>query len=148
MAYTANHLRCLAQRRVFVDDPADATVARYVSPDGAGTFADMRNFQRLLVGCMLYTGTGVLTFKIFGAKTAAGGDAAVIIAHADPTPADAQGDTVWLEITAEQLRALGADFRYVAVEIDNDAAGDVNVFAWEFADPRFPADELTDDYIS
>jgi hypothetical protein len=148
MAYTANRLRCRAKRQMFVDDPADATTARYISPDGAATFADMRDFASLLVGLLFYTGTGVLTFKIFGATSAAGAGATVIAVHAAPTDADAQGDTLWLEITAEQLRALGADFRYVAVEIDNDAAGDVNIFSFEFGDPRFAKDELTDDAIA
>ena len=148
MAYTANRLRTKAKRQMFVDDPADATVARYISPAGAATFADMRGYASLLVGLLFYTGTGVLTFKIFGATSAAGAGATEIVAHAAPTGPDAQGDVIWLEILAEQLRALGEGYRYVAVEIDNDAAGDVNVFYFEFGDPTFAGDGLTADAVA
>lgn len=148
MAYTANKMRCQAFRKMVIDDPADATVARYISPDGAGTFYDMRDYDSLLVQCLLYTGTGVLTFKIVGDTAATETAPRVIVEHATPTTADAAGDMLVLEITAEQLRALGADYRYVAVQIDNDASDDVNVFNFEFGQPRFPRDGLTADYIS
>lgn len=148
MAYTANKLKSVAYRKSVIDNPADATVARYVGPGGAGVFADMRNYAALLVSCLFYSGTGVLTFKVFGATDAAGTGATVIAAHSDPTVADAAGDQVFLEISAEQLRALGASYRYVAVEIDNDHADDINILGFEFAAPRDAYDALTADVIA
>lgn len=148
MSYTAHKLRASALRRLVIDDPADATVARYIGPGGAGVFADMGLYGKLLVAAMLHSGTGILTFRIVGATSAAGAGATPIIAHADPTVADAAGDTVFLEITAEQLRALGPDFRYVAAEMDNDLNTDVNVLYFEFADPTFAHLDLTADVIA
>lgn len=143
MAYTANRLRALLKQLMFLDDPADATVERYVS------WQDMRDYGSLLISCMFVSGTGVLTFKIFGDSDAAGGGTPTeIIAHATPTTADAAGDTLVLEITAEQLHALGAGYRYVSAKIDNDAAGDINVFTYTFCEPRFAHDALTADVIA
>lgn len=149
MAYTANKMRCRAKRFMIHDDPADATVARYISPSGAGTFYDMRDYGSFLAMAMIGTlAGGVLTYKIFGAKSAAGDTPLEIVAHAAPTDCDAAGDFLVLECTAEQLHALGAGYRYIGVEIDNDAAGDVMEHYFELGEPRFPQDDLTDDYIS
>lgn len=144
MAYTANKLASRLKAVTHIDNVADATVARYAPT----TFFDMRDFNSLLVLCALVSGTGVLTFKIFGATSAAGAGATVIATHSAPTDADAAGDTLVLEITAEQLRALGDAYRYVAVEIDNDHADDINAITYIFGGGRFNADGLTADVIS
>jgi 4-diphosphocytidyl-2C-methyl-D-erythritol kinase len=108
-----------------LDNPADATVARNV------TVIDMRDYENLLVHCTFVSGTGVLTFRLLASGSSTGADTPVLIrAHAAPTVADAAGDTLVLECTAEEMAALATSTcvhpRYVCVEMDNDHADDIN----------------------
>ena len=135
--------------RLFRDDPADARIARQIS------------WQKMQGDCfaalaMLVSGTGVLTFKIFAATNAAGADAVEVQAHADPTKADAAGDQLVLEIAGEEviskLQAAGADLEgkeiHVSVQMDNDAANDINSIAYVFGKLRNPRAAATADIIA
>ena len=105
--------------RTYLDDPADATVARKIAWVEMGL--------SFLALAQLISGTGVLTFKIFCADNSDGtGNVTSVKAHATPTTADAAGDMLHLEVSAEEVHAASATGRYVSVEMDNSAAGDVN----------------------
>lgn len=126
---------------MYLDDPADATVARHIGWVPMG-----RSF---LARCMLVSGTGVLTFKIFAATDASGSGATVVKAHPAPTDADAAGDILVLETSAEEVKAALAGATHVSVEMDNGAAGDVNIVDYivegGLAGGRFNYADLTAD---
>lgn len=109
---------------MYVHNVADATVATKIA------WIDMRGYEKLLVAATLVSGTGLLTAKLYCSGSSTGADTPVLIrAHSDPTVADAAGDTVYLECTAEEIAAL-ADAtcvrpRYVALELDCDHADDI-----------------------
>lgn len=129
-----------------LDNPADATVARNV------TVLDMRDYEKLLVHLTFVSGTGVLTFRLLASGSSTGADTPVLIrAHAAPTDADAAGDTLVLECTAEELAPLATATcvhpRYVCVEVDNDHADDINSLVYIRAGGK-QADALTAGVIS
>src|SRR3990167_9961861 len=80
--------------RTYNDDPADATVARYIA------WVDMRDFDYFAAVVMFQSGTGVLTFKIFAATDSSGTSATEVKAHSAPTAADAAGGVVVLGVSA------------------------------------------------
>lgn len=103
--------------RTYIHDPADATVATKIA------WVPMsRNFLALAT---LVSGTGILTFKIFAALNSAGGTPTLVKSHAAPTDADAAGDQLILETSAEEVLAALAHATHVSVEMDCDAAGDI-----------------------
>jgi hypothetical protein len=126
--------------KMYLDDPADATVERAI-----GWVAMSEKFMAL---CLFYTGTGVLTFKIYAALTSAGGTPTLVKAHATPTVADAAGDVLVLETTAEEVAAALAGATHVSVYMDNDAAGDTNVITYIRSNLRFAEDGGTADVIA
>lgn len=128
--------------RSYLDDPSDATTARYIA------WVDMRDFDYFAAIAMLHSGTGILTFKIFAATDSAGAGATLVKAHSDPTTADAAGDMVVLEVSAEQIRGVLSAARYVSVEMDNDASGDVNVVTYIRCASRHAYRALTADVIA
>ena len=128
--------------RSYNDDPADATVARYIA------WVDMRDFDYFAAVVMFQSGTGVLTFKIFAATDSSGTSATEVKAHSAPTAADAAGDVLVLEVSAEQVRAVLSAARYVSVEMDNDASGDVNVVTYIRCASRHAYRGLTADVIA
>src|SRR3990167_754543 len=83
--------------KTFFDDNATAATARYVGWVEMG-----KNF---LAQVAFGAGTGVLTFKIFAADDSSGTNATEVKAHSAPTAADAAGDVLVLEVSAEQVRA-------------------------------------------
>lgn len=130
----------------YVDDPADATVARYIG------WVDMRDFAYFAATCVFYSGTGVLTYKIFAAEDTSATNATEIKAHSTPTTADASGDLLVLEVSAEQIaavgRAAGYALRYVSVQMDNDATNDINVIQYFRCASRHAYRGLTADVIA
>ena len=109
---------------MYVHNIADATVATKIA------WVDMRGYEKILVAVTLVSGTGLLTVKLFTSGSSTGADTPVVIrSHTDPTVADAAGDTVYLECTAEELPALASATcvhpRYVSVEVDCDHADDI-----------------------
>lgn len=144
MTASYDKLKSTLYVRTFVDDPADATVARKLTYVPMGL-----NFLALAT---LVSGTGILTFKIFAADDSSGTNATVVKAHADPTVADAAGDQVHLEVSAEEVRQALATAEYVAVEMDNDANTDINAVTYVVdgagASGRFKYADMTGDVIA
>lgn len=139
MAYTANKLKSNFISRTYVDDPADATVARYI--------AWVKMGQNFLAKVALVSGTGVLTFKIFAATDSSGAGATVVAAHATPTTADAAGDQLVLEVSQEQVLAALAHASHVSVEMDCDTNTDICAVDY-LMEPHNAEDALTADVIS
>lgn len=117
MSYTANKLRSRFLSRTYIHDPADATVATKIAWVAMG--------RRFLAKATLVSGTGILTFKIFAATSAAGANPTEVVAHADPTVADAAGDQVVLEVDDAQVLAALARATHISVEMDCDANTDI-----------------------
>ena len=136
------HLFSRHAMRTYVHDPADATVAAYIA------WVDMRDFSHFAALAALVSGTGILTFKIFAATDSSGTSATLVKAHSDPTPADAAGDNVVLEVSVEQVRAVLSAARYVSVEMDCDAAGDIVTVTYIRCASRHAYRALTADVIA
>lgn len=126
----------------YVHNPADATVATEIA------WVDMSLFGLFLAAATLVSGTGILTFRILASAVAAGTDSVEVKAHATPTTADAAGDMLVLECSAEELAALGTDLRYVSVEIDCDHADDIVAVTYTRMAPKFAYLNLTADVIA
>lgn len=154
MAYTANKLRAQSARRMVDFDP-DATTETIVTLNPAAAekclaLASLGGPQSFLAGLFRSVGTGSITgFKVFVSEDAAGvTNATVVAAHALGSDPNAVGDTLWLEVTAEQVKAALATAAYIGVKITQGTAGDECVVFFECADGRFKYDGLTADYVS
>ena len=139
MAYTANKLKARFLSRTYVDDPADATVVRYI--------AWVKMGQNFLAKVALVSGTGVLTFKIFAATDSAGTSPTEVVAHATPTTADAAGDQLVLEVSQEQVLAALARASHVSVQLDCDTNKDICAVDY-LIEPHNAYDGLTADVIA
>lgn len=120
MALLAEQLTC----NMYSVDPADLTVPTDVA------WVDMNDYDSILVGVMAakLTGTGLVAsgFKLLGNSAANGSGSDVTLkTHAIGTAADADGDTVWLEITKQEIVALSENgARYVSANVDCANAAD------------------------
>lgn len=139
---STNKARANVAQRTYIHNPADATVAAKIG------WVDLALFELFLVAAALVSGTGILTFKIFASAAADGSNPVEVKVHADPTGADAAGDNVFLECSAQELAALGEDLRYVSAELDCDHADDIVAVTYTRMNPRFAYSGLTSDYIS
>lgn len=144
MTASYDKLKSTLTVRTYADDPADATVARQIAWVPMG-----KNFLALAT---LISGTGILTFKIFAAVDSSGTTPTVVKAHADPTVADAAGDQVHLEVSAEEVKAALAGATHVSVQMDNDVNSDINAVTYvmegALVGGRFSYKDLTADVIA
>jgi len=151
MAYTANKLMTCALRRLLDFDPdSGSEIVATLNPAATEKCLPFSaGVARVLVGLMRSVGTGtVSTFRIFVADNAAGTtNAANVVSHAIGSAPDAVGDTVWLEATAEQLRAASSTAAYWGVKITLQTSTDECVLSVE-QHQRHTYDGLTADYIS
>lgn len=152
--YTANKLRAQSARRMVDFDP-DTTDETIVTLNPAASekclaLASLGNPGAFLAGLMHSVGTGSITgFKIFVSEDAAGvTNPTVVASHAIGSDPNAVGDTLWLEVTAEQIKAALATAAYVGVKVTLGTGTDECVVFFEGADGRFKYDELTADYVS
>jgi hypothetical protein len=141
-AVATNKLRSRLAQYVFVHDPADATVATKIGWVDLGVFENFMALVTVLAGA-------VVTFKIYASESSTGAGSPVVVKeHATPTTADAVGDTLVLECSAEELVALGTDLRYVSVELDMNGAADQAAVIYTRANPRHASGALTADVIA
>lgn len=99
---------------VYDHDPG-TTDATIVSPDGGTTkrYVDMRDYGLFVVNCMVTVGTGGVTaVSIVGAEDSSGTNQTTIKTIASGVDADALGDFICGEVTAEQIAAAGAAAGY------------------------------------
>jgi hypothetical protein len=123
---------------MFVHDPADATVATKIS------WQAIKGFDRFLFACALVSGTGLLTVKVFAATASDGTGATEVKAHSDPTVADAAGDVVYIEVSAEQIKEVLAGATHVSLEVDCDANTDIAAVTYTFLPRRRYAGQTAD----
>lgn len=122
MTATNDHLRSTHLVKTFFDDDATAATARQIGWVPMG--------KRFLAQVAFGAGTGILTFKIYAATSAAGAGATEVKAHAAPTAADAANDRLTLEVSEEEVRAALPGATHVSVELDNDDNADENAVVY------------------
>ncbi len=126
----------------YVHDIADATVATTIA------WLPLKDFDWLLAAVALVSGTGLLTVKIVAATDPSGTGAVEVIAHPDPTVADAAGDVVYLEVSAEQVTEVLAGATHVSVELACDHADDLAAVTYIFGGAMRQYAGLTADQIA
>lgn len=152
MPYTANRLSARADRRLLDFDPdsGSETIVDLVpgSSDKLLPLAD--GFQQFLAGLFHSVGTGTITsFRIFVADDAAGVTNAVNVAsHALGSNPDAVGDYIFLEVSAEQVKAASSTAAYIGVKVQLNTSTDECVVYFERVMARFRYNGLTADYVS
>lgn len=153
MAYTANRLKAQSARRMVDFDP-DSSSETIVTLNPAASekciALNRIGAQAFLAGFMHSVGTGSVTgFKIFTSEDAAGvTNATTVATHALGSDPNAVGDTLWLEATAEQVKAALATAAYVGVKLTLSTNTDEGVVFFEEAESRHKYDTLTGDYVS
>lgn len=152
MAYTANKLRARSNRRLVDFDP-DGTSETIVTLDpatGAKCLPISDGYEAFLAALFHSVGTGSITsFRIFVADAADGtGNAANVVSHAIGSDPNAVGDTLWLEATGEQVKAvMTSATAYIGVKITLGTGTDECVVFFERAQAH-ATDGLTADYVS
>lgn len=137
--YTPNLLRSQFISRTYIFDPADATVATKIAWVAMGV--------RALFKATLVSGTGILTFKVFAATDPSGTGVTVVVAHATPTTADAQGDQLVLSVDMAQVLNALPRASHVSVEMDCSGANDIVAVEY-LVEPPYAKDGLTADVIA
>jgi hypothetical protein len=152
MAYTANKLKARSDRRMvdFDPDSGSETIVTLNPAASEKCLALAPGFNAFLAGLVHTVGTGSITgFKIFVSEDAAGTvNATVVASHALGSDPNAVGDTLWLEVLAEQVKAALATAAYIGVKITLGTSTDECIVFFERAMPRHAYDGLTADYVS
>lgn len=117
-----------------------------VDPNGTGSTAvgwvAAKGYDRF--GVMAFasalTGNGVTAFSIQGATAAAGTNATVIKSHAVGSAPDAVGDQLFLEVTEEEINAVGKaagyNFTHISAYVTMQNSADENVVTYIFRGKR------------
>jgi hypothetical protein len=152
MTAIANKLKTKAIRKLLDFDPdSGAETVVDLQPGVTGKCLPLSaGISNFLAGLFHSVGTGtVTTFKIFVSDDADGAtNAAVVVAHAIGSNPDAVGDTLWLEVTGEQIKAaMGAASAYIGVKVQLNTSTDECIVYVE-SHGRFAYDTLTADYVS
>lgn len=153
MAYTANRMLARAKRRLLDFDPdsASETIATLnpAASEKCLAFNANGGLEAVVAALMHSVGSGTITgFKIFVADNAAGTtNAATVISHAIASNPDAVGDYLFLEASAEQLRAASSTAAYWGVKITLTTSTDECVLYTEERTKQ-KYDGLTADYVS
>lgn len=119
------------------DHDPGATTAVITSPDGGTTlrYVDMRDYSvfGVLATSTAMTGAGITKVEIVASATAAF-SSVTVIKDSGTVAADALGDYVLLECTAEEVAQEGADagvdLRYVAARITEANSADEAVIVY------------------
>lgn len=137
-----NKLRSNLAVRTYIHNPATATDAQVVA------WVDLSLYANFMAQVTFVSGTGVLTFRILASESSTGAGSPIEVkAHAAPTAADAEDDSLTLECSASELaklgNATGVNLRYVGVEMDMDHADDICAVTYIRANPAFAGEGLT-----
>lgn len=136
-AIATNKLRSTLAVQTYIHNPAAATTAEVVA------WVDLSLFENFMAQATLVSGTGVLTFRLMASSVSDGSNPVEVKAHAAPTAADAEDDSLTLELSSSELSSVGTDLRYVGVEMDMDHADDIVAVTYIRANPRFAQAGLT-----
>lgn len=152
MTYTANKALSRAGRRLLDFDPDSASETIVdLQPGASGKLLPLADgFGDFVAGLFHSVGSDVIdSFRIFVADDIDGSvNAANVVSHALGSAPDAVGDYVWLEASAEQVKAASATAQYIGVKITLHTSTDECVVYFERSRPRFAYSGLTADHIS
>jgi len=148
------HLTANLLVRTVIHQPADAATAQLVDlgqPQGATVrMLPIANYNRFLVEATasLLVGNGVIAFSIYAGTNAAGATPTAVRTHAVGTAPDAEGDSLFLECSVQDIHEVLPTATHVGVWLDcanNDDETAVTVIC---ANPRFPVAGLSADYTA
>lgn len=112
-------------------------------------WVDLRDYEGIHVSAMLSVGSSAISsFKLLGNSQSNGGGSDVELKVSSVTTADAVGDTIHLEVTAEEMAALGTDLRYVSASIACGTATDECVVTYVRYGAKRATADLTDSVIA
>lgn len=117
MAYTANKLKSNFFSRIYIWDPADASVEDYIAwvPMGLNFLAE----------AALVSGGALVNFRIYAALDSSGTTPTLVVASTTFATVDTPGDQVALEVSQEQVLAALPRAAYVSVRLDSDTNTDI-----------------------
>lgn len=140
---TGSKLSANVRQRMYVHDPADATVAT----KAPATWLSLAGIKAVLAAVMVTSAHAMVTFKLFVGTDSSGTGATEVVAHAAPTDADAAGDVLYLDASIEQIKDVLPGATHYAVEIDmNNAAATAALAITEDLDRHYSG--LTSDQIA
>jgi len=137
----------------WVVDGSDRTTLAAIPVTEAGvtgTWFAMRDYSSVLVICILHSRTdNIEEFHIYAGTSSAGAGAAAMKTHAGTTGADAAGDGVILELSAEEIAQEGedasAEYTHIAPYVKTGNSAD-RVTMIIIAKSKRPRRALTADY--
>jgi len=151
---STDKLACNAKIEMFKHDPAAAATEQSVKQGATTTtWKDMRDYTGFLVMAMtaVKTGNGVVELSIYAAEDDSGSNATEI-KTSGVVAADADGDYVYVECSAEEIahvgEAAGYNLRYVAGYVDCHHDDDITAVVYIRYGAKAAADGLTANYIS
>lgn len=152
-AVTTNKFKSRNKMVVYDHDP-DTTNPLITSPDGGTTkrYLPMAGYELFVAQVMATIATGGPTLVEIVAATDAAGTNETQIVSSGTVAADAVGDGVHIECTAEQVREVGAaagyNFTHVGVRITCANSGDECAVVYLLGGALFEKDGLSANYIS
>ena len=148
--YDANVALSRARRRL-VDHDRDSNSIQFVrlGRSAASQCLPIRDFRRFVAGLFHSVGTGGVTkFQIVAATSAAGAGVQIVKDHDIGSNPNAVGDTLWLEVDAEQVREVLSAATHVGVRVTQAVATDEFVVSFEECDPFYEFGTLTEDHVA
>lgn len=138
------------------DHDPDSTNATIVTPDAGTTkrVVDMRDYLHFGVVAMTsrLTGSGITKLEIIACDSSDGTGNVTVVKDSGTVAADAVGDYVALECSAEEIKQLseaaGATLRYVAARLTMQNAADEAVVTYVRGCSRWERSGLTATTIS
>ncbi len=144
----------------YVKDLANAKTTSFLPGDVSSAtdvgWVDMKNYNGFRADVLLHTlaGTGITAFLIIANEQSDGGGTDVIIkTHAAPTTANAAGDRLVMECSADEIRQEGVQnnpptARYVSVKVTANNSGDLTAVTYRQYGPKVATLALDGDQIS
>jgi len=123
-------------------------------PDATGPthvgFVDLSGYEGIVVKIQRKVGTGDLSEFSLDLNPDSAGLGTDVEAKVHPLTSqpDAVGDMLLLELTTNEVHALGDDLRYVTATIDQDTAGDEFCVTYIRYGYKFPQKDLSADVIA
>lgn len=148
--YTANKALFRSRRRMLdYDIDAALNLVDLGMPQGGNKCLPLALHRRYVAGLFHSVGTGTVTkFQIIAATDGAGTGAVIVADHPLTSNPDAVGDTIWLEVDAEQCREVLSTATHVGVRVQLNTATDEAVVSFEEMEPFYVGNQPTADFVS
>jgi hypothetical protein len=118
----------------------------------AAAWVDMRDFSKFMASFFRTVGTSAVTMIIQASAAANGANPETIVTKTVSAEPNAVGDYIFAECMAQQIAQVGSEtgkaLRYVSATISVATNTDEGVVTYVMSGARFPADGLTEDYVS